>query len=200
MDCWLSLKKEKIPKFSIANKVWMGDVPQELQELTITEQRLIAIYRHNSCIVKLHSSFNSVATAQSAIKGNCISFPQDIVNIAATLPLDLNDLCDSLKIVFVGCRVPERNQLKRVLTVRKKKIFNALQWLRQHNSLYRNVIINEPVIEKLPDDDIPECLWTTMQVSTDTEAAENERSSYIPDPLLNVKESNDSKTIPLFPR
>ncbi|CAF4222147.1 unnamed protein product [Rotaria socialis] len=30
----------------------------------------------------------AAATAQSAIKGNCISFPQDVVNIAATLPLE----------------------------------------------------------------------------------------------------------------
>ncbi|CAM2707357.1 unnamed protein product [Rotaria socialis] len=30
----------------------------------------------------------AAATAQSAIKGNCIAFPQDMVNIAATLPLD----------------------------------------------------------------------------------------------------------------
>ncbi|CAF4376459.1 unnamed protein product [Rotaria socialis] len=66
----------------------MGDMPNELQGLTIPEQRLIALYRHNSCIVKLHSSFHSAATAQSAIKGNCIAFPQDMVNIAATLPLD----------------------------------------------------------------------------------------------------------------
>ena len=125
-DCWTSLAKEKVPKFSVANKVWIGDVPKELQGLTIPEQRLIALYRHNSCIVKLHSSFHSAATAQSAIKGNCISFPQDVVNIATSLPLQLEDLCDSLKIIFVGCRIPDRNQLKYVLTVRKSKVSNAL--------------------------------------------------------------------------
>ena len=199
-ECWSSLKKEKIPKFAVANKLWMGDVPKELQGLTIPEQRLIALYRHNSCIVKLHSSFHSTDTAQSAIKGNCISFPQDLVNIAATLPLDLEDLCDSLKIIFVGCRNPERNQLKNILTVRKKKVFHALQWLMQNNPIYRNVIINQSIIDKLPEDDVPECLWTTMQVSVNVEAAANERASYIPDILLNASESDNAAGVTLIPR
>ncbi|CAF5197773.1 unnamed protein product [Rotaria magnacalcarata] len=73
------------------NKVWMGDIPKQLQGLTIPEQRLIALYRHNSCIVKLKSPFHSTSKAQSALKGNCISFPQDVINIATTLPLELDD-------------------------------------------------------------------------------------------------------------
>ncbi|CAF4853382.1 unnamed protein product [Rotaria sp. Silwood1] len=117
-----------------------------------------------------------------------------------TLPLDLDDLCDSLKIIFVGCRPPQRNQLKNVLTVRKKKVFEALQWLRQNNPLYRNVTINQSIINKLPDDDVPECLWATMEISTNVEAAENERASYIPDPLINASEFNNRTAIPIISR
>ncbi|CAF4456616.1 unnamed protein product [Rotaria sp. Silwood2] len=178
--------------------MWVGDVPEQLLGLTIPEQKLIALYRHNSCIVKLHSSFHSTSTAQSALKGNCISFPQDVINISTTLPLDLNDLCDSLKIIFVGCRPPQRNQLKNVLTVRKKKVFEALQWLRQNNPLYHNITINQSIINKLPDDDVPECLWTTMEISTNVEAGENERASYIPDLLTNVSELNNTAAIPII--
>lgn len=200
MDCWSSLAKERIPKFSAANKIWMGDVPNQLQNLTIPEQRLIALYRHNSCIVKLHSSFHSTSTAQSALKGNCISFPQDVINIATTLPLELDDLCDSLKIIFVGCRTPPRHQLKNILTVRKRKVLEALQWLNQNNPLYRYVTINQSSINKLPEDDIPECLWATMEISTDVEAAENERSSYISDPLIRATDSYNTTTIPIISR
>ncbi|CAF2182230.1 unnamed protein product, partial [Rotaria magnacalcarata] len=196
-ECWSSLAKEKIPKFSATNKVWMGDIPKQLQGLTIPEQRLIALYRHNSCIVKLQSPFHSTSTAQSALKGNCISFPQDVINIATTLPLDLDDLCDSLKIIFVGSRMPQRGQLKHILTVRKKKIYDALQWLNQNNPLYRYITINQSTIDKLPDDDVPECLWATMEISNNTEAAESERSSYIPDPLTNASESNTATTVPI---
>ncbi|CAF4209109.1 unnamed protein product, partial [Rotaria magnacalcarata] len=196
-ECWSALTKEKIPKFSATNKVWMGDIPKQLQGLTIPEQRLIALYRHNSCIVKLQSPFHSTSTAQSALKGNCISFPQYVINIATTLPLELDDLCDSLKIIFVGSRMPQRSQLKHILTVRKKKIYDALQWLNQNNPLYRYIIINQSTIDKLPDDDVPECLWATMEISNNTEAAESERSSYIPDPLANASESNTTTTVPI---
>ena len=199
-ECWSSLSKEKIPKFTAANNVWIGDIPQELQKLTIPEQRLIAVYRHNSCIVKLQSHFQSTVAAQSAIKGNCISFPQDVINIAATLPLKLEDLCESLQIVFIGCHVPQRNQLKHFLTVRKEKISNALRWLKSNNPLYRSIEISQSLIDKLPEDDVPECLWTTMQISIDVEASENERASYAPTPQHNVSKSNYSTATPLLLR
>ena len=200
MECWSSLTKEKIPKFSVANKVWVGDVPPELQGLTIPEQRLIALYRHNSCIVKLRSSFHSVSTAQSALKGNCISFPQDVVNIATTLPLELDDLCDSLKIIFVGSHTPDRNQLKRIITVRKTKVAAALQWLKTNNSLYQHITINKSAIDNLPSDDVPECLWTTMQISTEVETAGNDRASYVPDTNPDKTDLNNGETIPLMTR
>lgn len=199
-ECWSSLIKNKIPKFSPANKIWIGDVPEQLQGLTIPEQKLIALYRHNSCIIKLQSSFHSTSTAQSALKGNCISFPQDLINIAATLPLDLYDLCDSLKIIFVGCRPPQRNTLKHVLTVRRKKVFEALQWLRLNNPLYRNISINQSNIDKLPDNDVPECLWATMEISTNVVIADNERASYIPDPLINASDLGNTTAIPITSR
>lgn len=200
IECWSSLTKDKIPKFSVANKLWIGDIPKQLLGLTIPEQRLIALYRHNSCIVKLHSSFHATSTAQSALKGNCISFPQDVVNIATTLPLELDDLCDSLKVIFVGPRTPQRNQLKNILTVRKKKVFEALQWLKQNNPLYRNVAIDPLAMHKLPDDDVPECLWKTMEISTDVETAENERASYVPDSITNTADPNTTAVIPITTR
>ena len=181
-DCWSSLSKEKIPKFSAANKVWIGDIPKELQGLTIPEQRLIAMYRHNSCIIKLQSPFHSTAAAQSAIKGNCISFPQDVVNIAITLPLEQHDLCESLKIIFIGCHAPQRNQLKHIRTVRKKRVSSALKWLKRNNPLYRSIEISQSIIDQLPEDHVPDCLWATMQISTDVDAAENERTSDAPTP------------------
>lgn len=199
-ECWLSLSKEKVPKFSPANSVWMGDIPKQLQGLTIPEQRLIALYRHNSCIVKLHSSFHSTDTAQSALKGNCISFPQDIVNIATTLPLELNDLCDSLKIIFVGSRTPQRHQLRNILTVRKKNVSEALQWLSQNNQLYRSINISQALIDKLPDNDIPECLWDNMEISTNVDAAESERSGYTLDQPINAAECTNTNDIAIISR
>ncbi|CAF0864572.1 unnamed protein product [Didymodactylos carnosus] len=93
---------------------------EELEDLTIPEQKLIAL--HNSCVIKLQTPFHDTSTAQGALKGNVISFPQNVSDIATTLPLSLADLCDTIKIIFVGSKRPKPEHLKKVLTVRRKKI------------------------------------------------------------------------------
>ncbi|CAF4684330.1 unnamed protein product [Rotaria sp. Silwood2] len=128
--------EKQIPKFSVANNMWLGDIPTVLQGLTIPEEKLISLYRHNSCIIKLQSPFHSTTTAQTALKGNCITFLQNVPNIVNSLPLTLADLCDTLKVIFIGARPPDRLHLKKVLTVRKKRIIQALQWLKKYNMLY----------------------------------------------------------------
>jgi hypothetical protein len=40
-DCERALKREMIPRLSLANNLWIGDVPQELSVLTIPEQLII---------------------------------------------------------------------------------------------------------------------------------------------------------------
>ena len=111
LTCHEFLSKENIPKFSPANNVWLGAIPAELQGLTIPEEKLISLYRHNSCIIKLYSPFHSTTTAQAALRGNCITFLQNIPNIANSLPLTLDDLCDTLKVIFVGANPPKRIHL-----------------------------------------------------------------------------------------
>lgn len=198
--CHGALSKGQIPKFSPANNMWLGDIPTELQGLTIPEEKLISLYRHNSCVIKLHSPFHSTTTAQTALKGNCITFLQNVPNIVNSLPLTLDDLCDTLKVIFVGARPPERVHLKKILTVRKKKIVEALYWLKKHNVLYRNVDINLESIAQLPEDDVPESIISTMEQRINDEEVPSERAGYIPDPLSSPTEYTTSDTIPIHNR
>ncbi|CAF1520062.1 unnamed protein product, partial [Adineta steineri] len=177
--------------------MWLGDIPVELQGLTIPEEKLISLHRHNSCIIKLQSPFHSMATAQGALKGNCITFLQNTPNIVNSLPLKMADLCDTLKVIFIGARPPERLQLKRILTVRKKKIVEALGWLKKYNILYKNVDINLDNIAELPENDIPEPIITTMEQILNDKEVPSERAGYIPDPLSNSTELNISNVIPI---
>ncbi|CAF4308423.1 unnamed protein product [Rotaria sp. Silwood2] len=195
--CHNSLSKEHIPKFSSANNMWLGDIPTELQGLTIPEEKLISFYHHNSCVIKLQSPFHSAITAQTALKGNCITFLQNVPNVVNSLPLTLADLCDTLKVIFIGARPPDRLHLKKVLTVRKKKIIQALQWLKKYNILYQNVNINLENIAQLPEDDVPECIMSTLEQKIGDEEAQSERTGYVPDPLLNPKECTTADVIPI---
>jgi hypothetical protein len=195
--CHSALLKGYIPKFSAANNMWLGDIPAELRGLTIPEEKLISLYRHNSCIIKLHSPFHSTTTAQAALKGNCITFLQNVPNIVNSLPLTLDDLCDTLKVIFVGAHPPERIHLRKILTVRKKKIIQALHWLKKHNVLYRNIDINLKNIDQLPEDDVPECIMSTMEQKIGDEEVQSERVGYVPDPLSDPTEYTTSNTIPI---
>ncbi|CAF4042080.1 unnamed protein product [Rotaria sordida] len=177
--------------------MWLGDIPTELQELTIPEEKLISLYRHNSCIIKLQSSFHSTTTAQTVLKGNCITFLQNVPNIVNSLPLTLVDLCDTLKVIFIGARPSDRLHLKKVLTVRKKKIIQALQWLKKYNALYQNININLENIAQLPEDNVPECIMSTLEQKIDDEEVQSERTGYVPDPLSYPQECTNLDVIPI---
>ena len=198
--CYESLSNRLIHKFSPANNIWLGVVPPELQDLTIPEEKLISLYRHNSCIIKLQSPFHSTTTAQTALKGNCITFLQNVSSIATSLPLALDDLSETLKVIFVGHQPPKRLQLKRVLTVRKKKVVDALHWLKKYNPLYNNIKIDLANIAKLPEDDVPESIMSTIEQKTAEEADVSERAGYVPDPLSDPNENHTSKSVPMANR
>ena len=76
-------------------------------DLTIPEKLLIAKYSQKIHIVKLRCS-GGPETQQRGLKGNTITFPQDTVKIAETLPANTDILVDHLKVVFLGNRRPTR--------------------------------------------------------------------------------------------
>lgn len=197
--CYASLKKKKptIPQFSPANNCFIGDVPPELQNLTIPEEQLIALYRHNKFIVKIHSKTYD-SSKQTKIRGNVIVFQQYVGNIANVLPLSDGTLCDNIKIIFVGSNVPDRVQTKRLLKVRREKVHNALKWLVIHNPLYKNIKISRENISKLPVDDVPNSLWDTVDCVLDSEAADSVRANYCNENRFDLNEKDmdvlDSET------
>ncbi|KAH6888302.1 hypothetical protein BKA70DRAFT_1023298, partial [Coprinopsis sp. MPI-PUGE-AT-0042] len=62
-DCWefacvpcvKALKRKHRPLMSLANGMWIGDVPTQLRGLTLAEQLLISRIRHNRCLVRVTS-------------------------------------------------------------------------------------------------------------------------------------------------
>ena len=77
-------------------------------------------------MIKLSSPFHHPSTAQSALKGNVITFMQNMPNIVASLPLNVDELCDTLKIIFIGAHIPNREHLRKVCGVSRQKVRNAL--------------------------------------------------------------------------
>ncbi|CAF4059700.1 unnamed protein product [Rotaria sordida] len=173
-------------KEALSNNV-VDDVPQELQELTLSEQKLIALYRHLSCVIKLFSITCDPSLAQTALKGNVITFPQNVSKIARSLPLASDELSQFIKIIFVGKSLPKKDQLRSILTVRREIIRKALIWLCKKNILYKYIHIDHLLIDTLPINDISDCLWNTLSLVDESESQNAEHSGYI----NNYIDSND---------
>ena len=50
----------KIPRFSLANGLWLGDIPKELKELNFMEKLLIQKIQTNCCFVKVSSGMRKM--------------------------------------------------------------------------------------------------------------------------------------------
>ena len=190
--CLNILKSGKLPPRAIANDLCVGKVPKELEDLTLPEQLLISVHRVKIYIFKLQAA-GPATSRQSAMKGNCIAFPQDVVRICKELPPPRSELADLVKVVFVGKTMPSTFQLKKVLKVRRIKILEALQWLKSNNRLYSDIPINMNNVEQLPEDDIPNEIKITSVVADNEGLADSEHDGYIKNPKEeNTDNNNDN--------
>ena len=60
-------------------------------------------------------------------------------------------------ILFIGSTKPSLKWLHdkaRPLAVRENKIRSTLLWLKKYNTLYENIILDEQVLQSLPENDI----------------------------------------------
>ena len=142
--CHKTLKRGLLPAQSIANRLDIDDTPLELRDLNPLEIRLIALRIPFMKMVALPCG-----------KQRCIHGP------AVNVPADLHPVCSLLP------RLPSESQivpfkLKRKLCykghymyefVRPKKILEALQWLKSHNPLYNNIVINNNWLNDAAMDD-----------------------------------------------
>ena len=99
---------------------------------------MISVYRPKVHVIKLRNNAGP-NTRQNGLKGNCITFPRDIVQIAAKLPANPDIFIDHIRVVFLGKTKPTREMLRKIFTVRRTKVFDAIQFLRANHDLYRNV-------------------------------------------------------------
>ncbi|CAF4544629.1 unnamed protein product, partial [Didymodactylos carnosus] len=142
-------------------------------------------------------------TQQSALRGNVITFPQDVQASVKRLPLSLDELASTIKIVFVGAQAlpPDLIRLRDVLTVRKQKIIDALQWLKRYNLLYRDIEIDMANLNKLPINDIPDVLLKTMHIETNAKQADEARTGYVTETIddPDLEEDNQVQNNTIIP-
>lgn len=188
-DCHQDLMKGKVPLFSLANNMWIGDIPHELHVLSLPERVLVARYFPAAHIVKLFpkakgAKFWDTSILNSGVKGNVSTYwldPDSIVDMLdhKNLPPSPNILAATIGVTIVGPQnLPERT-LPGFLWVRRERVRRALLWLQENNPLYRDIVINQENLDLLPENDIPRQILATTRYSSDTSTLEQERSGYV---------------------
>jgi hypothetical protein len=157
--CSRGLRERRLPKHALANRLYSGPVPNELKDLTMIEESMIARARSKSWIVKLQEQeSDSVSpTAQRGLRGHTIIYPQSPDQLTNVLPPSIEDTLSYVCVIFVGSSKLTPEWLKekaKPLAVRKAKVRAALEWLKYNNPLYKNVEISSDNLAALPTNDV----------------------------------------------
>ncbi|KAJ6527808.1 hypothetical protein B0H19DRAFT_878706, partial [Mycena capillaripes] len=119
---------------------------------------MIALCRAKCWIIQLRDedsgSESNIPSTQHGVKGHLsIVYPQKPSAIAKSLPPSISDTTTPICVIFVGSQ-PPMEEVK-PLIVRKERVLKALNWLKTHNHLYRDVAINTQILGDQPDEIIP---------------------------------------------
>ena len=157
--CSRGLHRRTLPKHALANRLYVGAVPEELADLTMVEESMIAQARSKSWIVKLQEHDTDVAapTAQRGLKGHTIIYPQEPDKLASLLPPSIEETLTFICVVFVGKSKMTNTWLRekaKPLVVRREKVRSALVWLKRNNPLYKDIEISESNLDSLPLEDV----------------------------------------------
>lgn len=147
--CAASIQDQQIPTQSLANGLWLGDIPAELQNLTFAEQMLIAKVRHNRCIVR-------VASGRAKMIANCIMFANPTARVSNVLPPSQKEMNEILAVVFIGPTYPTEDDYKRTpVLVRRNKVREALDWLKLNHEDYWDLEISYDNLNSYPLSGVP---------------------------------------------
>ena len=86
---------------ALANGLWVGETPDELQGLIYAEQSLIARVHHNRCIIK-------VSSGMSMMCANAISFSNPMPKIHSVFPPPVAEMDEVLAFIYTGPCKPSK--------------------------------------------------------------------------------------------
>jgi len=189
-ECQNQLKKNVRPRLSLSNSMWIGDIPRELQGLTLPERLLLAKYFPTAYIIKLFPKQKNASAwdhsqMHSALKGNVSTYRLDPRQVARMVdgrlfPPPAKILAATIGITFVGPKGLREPTMPAMFRVRRWRVREALLWLKANNPLYTDIEISEERLSELPEDGVPEELMMTAKYSSDTKAVEREHDGYVP--------------------
>ena len=140
----LECNHQWLPTWKDSNNKIHYEVPKELAVLREGEKLLI---QRLSVYVPVYHLYKG----QTASKGHCAAFKQDINTIADRLPR----LPEEVEFVQIIKKYRDSNgdAGEKQFVIRKSVVLDALKWLKQHNKQYRDVVIAEENLSWIEGDE-----------------------------------------------
>ena len=190
--CWASLEdgsSSLLPPFSLANNLWVGPVPNILDELTIPEQLLISHLYPRVYVFKLHPKggfAGNASTLQRGLRGTVSTYEMDLPGIlsmvqGSLMPRVPKILASLISVTFVGSGALPKNWLQNIFRMRRNVVLQALLHLKAMNTkYYGHIEISEATLQLLPEDGIPMELLCIIRQCTDDGMIDQESAGYVP--------------------
>ncbi len=175
------------PKFSLANNLWIGRVPQVLAVLTVPEQMLVAQLFPRVYVFKLFPKTPGfrppTESLQRSMRGTVSTYELDTQGIANMadgdlLPRPVSVLASVISVTFVGVGSLPKRWLRSTFRVRRDIVRCALRQLQQEHRHYRHITVSQERLAALPEDDVPEELLSVVRQCTDAGASIQEGAGY----------------------
>ena len=144
------LPRSLMPRYALANKLYRGRLPDEFRDLTWIEERMCAKYSNTAAVTRLYQS--SDPSQPAVFHGNTCAHEMNVSSTAAVLPRAPSDVNGLLSVVFIGPSKFKPEYLGNMYRIRKLKVWNFLQWLKKHNRLYNDVLLDEQTMNLYPED------------------------------------------------
>ncbi|KAK0194759.1 hypothetical protein F5146DRAFT_924504 [Armillaria mellea] len=174
--CLWSLNKKELPRLVLANDLWLGHIPPELEVLTLPERILVAHYFPAAYIVKLYPKINNARMLNpnmlaTGLKGNVSTYPLPHAYIAAfidgrqIMPPHATILSALIGVTFIQPNNKPQYPFPKELHIHRQVVFHALEWLKRHNPLWADVYIDHDHLHQLPENDVPMEIVNVARVS-----------------------------------
>ncbi|KAJ7251180.1 hypothetical protein B0H12DRAFT_1202807 [Mycena haematopus] len=161
---------------------------------------MIARCRSKCWIIQLKEENQDLvlASTQRGVKGHIIIYPQQPSKLVQVLPPSLEDIISPVCVLFVGASPPSPEWLRdhaKPLAVNAKRVRAALQWLKVHNPLYKDITLNEPCLRQLEENPVLPFSIEHIHPNAANETATS-RYDASPSPGKSVQPSDSASTVP----
>ncbi|KIJ07945.1 hypothetical protein PAXINDRAFT_18889 [Paxillus involutus ATCC 200175] len=178
------------PRLALANGLWIGRVPWQLQVLTFSEQLLVALLYPRVYVFKLFpkkiAGTRSTENLQRGMRGNICTYELSSPGITSMLqghlmPRPPSILASLISVTFIGVGKLPKTWMGKMFRVRRHTVSDTLLWLKENNTrYYGSVKIDEQRLAELPEDGVPDEISSIVRQSTDEGLVDQESEGYIP--------------------